>query len=109
MEIKALTYSNDKPYRALHFDNAGTTGMGCAARVYVLCASTGFPGLCHVICTTECRTHQYPFTTGIFYQPALHLFAPLPSNCTTRSSSRSIAISLACFQPPPTPFSSFKL
>src|SRR5260370_34944412 len=104
MEIKALTYSNDKPHRALHFDNAGTTGMGCAARVYVLCASTGFPGLCHVICTTGCRTHQYLFTTGIFYQPALHLFAPLPSTSTTRSSSRSIPISLDFIPPPLTPF-----
>src|SRR5260370_9493578 len=104
MEIKALTYSNDKPHRALHFDNAGTTGMGWADRVYVVCASTGLPGLCHVIRTTWCRTHQYPFTTGIFYQPALHLFAPLPSDCTTRSSSRSIAIALDCVQPPPTRF-----
>src|SRR5260370_38705678 len=99
MEIKALTYSNDKPYRALHFDNAGTTGMGCAARVYVLCASTGFPGLCHVICTTGCRTHQYLFTTGIFYQPALHLSAPLQGTSTTRSHSRIIPLAVHCLQP----------
>src|SRR2546430_16024927 len=104
MEIKALTYSNDKPYRALHFDDAGTIGMGCAAPVYVLCASTGFPGLCHVICTTGCRTHQYPFATGVFYRSALHLLAPLPSDCATRSSPRRIAIALDCIQPPPTRF-----